>query len=185
MEEGASILQFASGRKISSLRLWIPYSKLIPFLFLTITMKQPLILFSRGMNIKGHWLPITYKKYSILSPFQLFNTFSGNVYTLTLLGFPSEHWNFIMFNLLFFKLDHPTIVNFKLEFCQTNIQSYQHLYDFAENYRTALNNVHEAHTAFQIKPKAFNNFSTSKNMQHMLHINRPRCKLYAMTTINI
>lgn len=73
---------------------------------------------------------------------KLLDIFSENLTSLTTMGFPTKHWNFILVMTLMQRLDQDTITFFEqLEHKSNEVPLYENLFNFLENQCIALNNV--------------------------------------------
>lgn len=136
----------------------------------------------------------------------ILDIFSENLSALEVLGFPVEHWCFVLFNLLLQKIDHSTRTSFEIKYTDKEIPTYKELKDFLEKQCKALESVqympsnsnvnignkigkpsdsgcnssrHYSHSQRKMFPTTTlisTNTSLSKNAHHS-NSNLPKCKL--------
>ncbi|XP_050515055.1 uncharacterized protein LOC126890243 [Diabrotica virgifera virgifera] len=96
---------------------------------------------------------------------KLVDTFLENLAALKTLGLPTEHWDFIMFNLLLSKLDVDSIKLFELENKSNEIPSFKKLVAFIETQYIAYDNL-DSSIGEGKKSRATNNTEPKANSKH-------------------
>ncbi|XP_050512847.1 uncharacterized protein LOC126888544 [Diabrotica virgifera virgifera] len=97
---------------------------------------------------------------------KLVDTFLENLAALKTLGLPTEHWDFIMFNLLLSKLDVDSIKLFELENKSNEIPSFKKLVAFIETQYIAYDNLDSSIGEGKKSSRAPNNTEPRANSKH-------------------
>ncbi|XP_050500703.1 uncharacterized protein LOC126880706 [Diabrotica virgifera virgifera] len=97
---------------------------------------------------------------------KLVDTFLENLAALKTLGLPTEHWDFIMFNLLLSKLDVDSIKLFELENKSNQIPSFKKLVAFIETQYIAYDNLDSSIGEGKKSSRAPNNTEPKANSKH-------------------
>ncbi|XP_050518911.1 uncharacterized protein LOC126893015 [Diabrotica virgifera virgifera] len=97
---------------------------------------------------------------------KLVDTFLENLAALKSLGLPTEHWDFIMFNLLLSKLDIDSIKLFELENKSNEIPSFKKLLAFIETQYIAYDNLYSSIGEGKKSSRAPNNTEPKANAKH-------------------
>ncbi|VEN56946.1 unnamed protein product, partial [Callosobruchus maculatus] len=71
----------------------------------------------------------------------ILDTFRENIAALDLLGFPTEHWQFPLFNMLLGRLNTSIRTAFEIEHSKIKFPTYQNLTEFLNNHCRALESV--------------------------------------------
>ena len=67
--------------------------------------------------------------------------FCENLKILKYLGFPVEHWDFLVFNILLSKLDSNTLKRFEFEFSSVELPTFEQLTSFLLKQCVSLDSV--------------------------------------------
>ncbi|XP_050500843.1 uncharacterized protein LOC126880821 [Diabrotica virgifera virgifera] len=103
---------------------------------------------------------------------KLVDTFLENLAALKTLGLPTEHWDFIMFNLLLSKLDVDSIKLFELENKSNEISSFKKLVAFIETQYIAYDNLDSSINEGKKSSQVPNNTEPRANSQHQVNDSR-------------
>lgn len=140
---------------------------------------------NKRLRAQAHWLALENISRTNMDGSQslrnLLDTFSENVAALTNLNFPTEHWDFVLLNLMLKKLDNEIVTRFELQHGSSEVPSYKSLTKFLNKCCTAFDSISFGNQTPTRKVASRAPISKSSTLFISKTIIAPKCQLCGET----